>query len=128
MTETTNAEKLRIGDGFVVWIIGASVEETSLLDPLPEGAETIEVRDEDEPENVDAAILVTDDRTALTDDFDEVLPQLGSIPIVWITYPLTGHSDLDEDTLQDLIGDYGWSAVESIALDETWAAMRILQS
>ena len=128
MTETSNAEKLRIGDGFVVWIIGASVEETSLLDPLPEGAETIEVRDEDEPENVDAAILVTDDRTALTDDFDEVLPQLGSIPIVWITYPLTGHSDLDEDTLQDLIGDYGWSAVESIALDETWAAMRILQS
>src|SRR5689334_23990945 len=98
MTETTNAEKLRIGDGFVVWIIGASVEETSLLDPLPEGAETIEVRDEDEPENVDAAILVTDDRTALTDDFDEVLLQLGSIPIAWITYPLTGHSDLDEDT------------------------------
>ena len=128
MTETTNAEQLRIGDGFVVWIIGASVEETSLLDPLPEGAETIEVRDEDEPENVDAAILVTDNRTALADDFDEVLPQLGSIPIVWITYPLNGHSDLDEANLQDLIGDYGWTAVESIALDETWAAMRILQS
>lgn len=128
MTETTNAEKLRIGDGFVVWIIGSTVEETSLLDPLPEGAETIEQRDEDEPENVDAAILVTDNRTALADDFDEVLPQLGSIPIVWITYPLTGHSDLDEDTLQDLLADYGWSAIESIALDETWAAMRILQS
>ncbi len=128
MTETTNAEKLRIGDGFVVWIIGASVEETSLLDPMPEGAETIEERDEDEPDNVDAAIMITDNRTALADDFDEVLPQLGSIPIVWITYPGNGHSDLDEATLQDLIGDYGWSAVESIALDETWAAMRILQS
>ena len=128
MTDATNAEKLRIGDGFVVWIIGASVEETSLLDPMPEGAETIEERDEDEPENVDAAILVTDNRTALADDFDEVLPQLGSIPIVWITYPLNGRSDLDEETLQDLIGDYGWSAVESIALDETWAALRILQS
>ncbi|MEV7395555.1 hypothetical protein [Aeromicrobium sp. NPDC092404] len=128
MTETTNAERLRIGDGFVVWIIGASVEETSLLDPMPEGAETIEVRDEDEPENVDAAILITDNRAALTDDLDEVLPQLGSIPIVWITYPLDGHSDLGENTLQDLLDDYGWIAVESIALDETWAAMRILQS
>ena len=128
MTETTNAEKLRIRDGFVVWIIGASVEETSLLDPMPEGAETIEVRDEDEPENVDAAIMITDNRSALADDFDEVLPQLGSIPIVWITYPVNGRSDLDEDTLQDLVGDYGWMAVESIALDETWAAMRILQS
>ena len=128
MTETTNAAKLRIGDGFVVWIIGASVEETSLLDPMPEGAEMIEERDEDEPENVDAAIMVSDNRAALAEDFDEVLPQLGSIPIVWITYPVNGHSDLDEDTLQELIGDYGWSAVESIALDETWAAMRILQS
>lgn len=128
MTDMTNAEKLRIGDGFVVWVIGASVEETSLLDPLPESAETIEARDEDEPDNVDAAILITDNRTALADDFDEVLPQLGSIPIVWITYPLNGRSDLDEATLQDLIGDYGWQAVESIALDETWAAMRILQS
>jgi hypothetical protein len=128
MTDTTNAEKLRIGDGFVVWIIGASVEETSLLDPMPEGAETIEERDEDDPENVDAAIMITDDRIALADDFDEVLPQLGSIPIVWITYPLNGRSDLDESTLQDLIDDYGWRAVESIALDETWAAMRILQS
>ena len=47
---------------------------------------------------------------------------------MWITYPLNGRSDLDEATLQDLIGDYGWQAVESIALDETWAAMRILQS
>ena len=104
MTETTNAEKLRIGDGFVVWIIGQSVEETSLLDPMPEGAETIEERDEDEPENVDAAIMITDNRLALTDDFDEVLPQLGSIPIVWITFPLNGRSDLDEATLQDMIG------------------------
>ena len=128
MTDMTNAEKLRIGDGFVVWVIGASVEETSLLDPLPESAETIEARDEDEPDNVDAAILITDNRSALADDFDEVLPQLGSIPIVWITYPLNGRSDLDEATLQDLNGDYGWQAVESIALDETWAAMRILQS
>lgn len=128
MTDTTNAEKLRIGDGFVVWIIGASVEETSLLDPMPEGAETIEERDEEVPENVDAAIMITDNRTALADDFDEVLPQLGSIPVVWITYPINSHSDLDEDTLQDLVGDYGWMAVESIALDETWAAMRIVQS
>ena len=127
-TDTTNADRLRISEGFVVWVIGQSVEETSLLDPLPEGAETIEVRDEDEREHVDAAILITDDRTALVDDLDEVMPQLGSIPIVWVTYPLEGRPDLNEDTLQDLLDDYGWSAVESIALDETWAAMRIQQA
>ncbi|AXT85820.1 hypothetical protein C6I20_11890 [Aeromicrobium sp. A1-2] len=128
MIETSNAEKLHISDGFVVWVVGATVEETSLLDPLPEGAVTIEVRDEERPESVDAAIMVTDNRTALADDFDEVLPQLGSIPVVWIAYPLHGHSDLDEETLQSLLSEYGWEAIESIALDETWAAMRIQQS
>jgi hypothetical protein len=127
MNETTNAEKLRITDGFVVWVIGATVEETSLLDPLPEGAETVEERDEDDPVHVDAAVLITDRRVQLVDDLDEVVPRLGSIPTVWIAYPLAS-SDLDEDVLQELLSDYGWSAVESIALDDTWAAMRIHQA
>ncbi|MBC7631499.1 hypothetical protein [Aeromicrobium sp.] len=127
MIETTNAEKLRITDGFVIWTIGRTAEETGLLDPLPEGAEAIEERDEDRPERVDAALLFVGSRAELVDDLDEVMPQLGSIPIVWISYPQS-HVDLNEDTIQDLIGDFGWSAVESIALDETWAAMRIRQS
>ncbi|NRQ51713.1 DUF3052 family protein [Aeromicrobium stalagmiti] len=128
MTETTNAEKLRISDGFVVWIVGTTVEETSLLDPMPEGAEMIEVRDEDEPEQVDAAILFADDRVVLADSFDEVLPQLGSIPLVWISYPVSSTANIGEDSIQELVADYGWYAVESVVLDETWAALRIEQS
>lgn len=124
MTEMTNAEKLRISEGFVVWIIGTTVEETSLLDPMPEGATMIEVRDEEDPESVDAAVLFAGDRTALSDSFDEVLPQLGSIPVVWVSYPLGNHADIDEESIQELVADYGWYAVESIALDETWAALR----
>jgi hypothetical protein len=126
--ETTTAEKLRISDGFVVWIIGTSVEETSLLDPMPEGAEMIEERDEENPDVVDAAIMFADDRTQLADSFDEVLPQLGSIPIVWIAYPSRSREGLDEDSIQELSADYGWYAVESILLDDTWAALRIQQS
>jgi hypothetical protein len=131
MSETTNADKLHISDGFVVWVIGASIEEASLLDPLPEGAVTIEERHhdgEEETERVDAAVMITDNRSTLLDEFDDVLPQLGSIPVVWIAYPLHGHTDLREDTLQELLADYGWGAIESIPLDETWAAMRIQQS
>jgi hypothetical protein len=123
---TTTAEKLRISDGFVVWIIGTSIEELSLLDPMPESAQMIEVRDEQEHETVDAAILFADDRTVLADSFDDVLPQLGSIPLVWIAYPL-GTDGLDEDTIQELTADYGWYANESIILDETWAALRVEQ-
>ena len=126
-TDATNAEKLRISDGFVVWVIGTTVEETSLLDPLPEGATMIEARDEEEPESVDAAILFADDRTQLADSFDDVLPQLGSIPLVWISYPIRD-ADIDEDAIQELTADYGWYAVESIILDETWAALRVEQT
>jgi len=128
MTELTNAEKLRISDGFVVWIIGSSVEETSVLDPMPEGAEMIEqLSEDDDRESVDAAILFADDRTALADSFDDVLPQLGSIPLVWISYPIRD-ADIDEDAIQELTADYGWYAVESIILDETWAALRVEQT
>lgn len=125
--DLTNAEKLRISDGFVVWIIGTTVEETSLLDPMPEGAEMIENRDEDEPESVDAAVLFADDRTQLADSFDDVLPQLGSIDVVWIAFPIS-QDDIDEDSIQELIADYGWYAEESILLDDAWAALRIEQS
>ncbi|KAA1378114.1 DUF3052 family protein [Aeromicrobium fastidiosum] len=126
-TDVTNAEKLRISDGFVVWIIGTTVEETSVLDPMPEGAEMIETRDEDAPESVDAAILFADDRTRLADSFDDVLPQLGSIPVVWVAYAIR-EDDIDEDSIQELVADYGWFAEESILLDDTWAALRIEQS
>ena len=126
-TDVTNAEKLRISDGFVVWIIGSTVEETSLLDPMPEGAEMIEARDEEEPEPVDAAIVFADDRTQLADSFDDVLPQLGSIDVVWIAFPVRD-AGVDEDSIQELVADYGWYAVESILLDDAWAALRIEQS
>ncbi|MCW2830564.1 MAG: hypothetical protein JWP31_1256 [Aeromicrobium sp.] len=128
MIEQTNAERLRISDGFVVWIVGTTVEETSLLDPLPEGAEIIEIRDEQQPEQVDAAVLFAGDRTGLADTFDEVLPQLGSIPVVWVSYQLDSHADIDEETIQELSADFGWYAVESVALDDRWAALRIEQS
>lgn len=124
MSEMTNAEKLRISDGFVVWIIGTSVEETSLLDPLPEGAVAIEARDDEDPESVDAAVLVGGDRTQLADAVDEFIPQLGSVPVVWIAYPVDNHADLEENSIQEMLADYGWYAVESVALDETWAALR----
>lgn len=130
MTETSNAEKLHISDGFVVWIIGRSIEETTLLDPMPEGAETIEERheDSDEFDSVDAALLFVENRTSLVDQLDEVLPRLGSIPIVWITYPTGGSSDLAAEGIQELIADYGWHTVEGVDLDETWSALRLQQA
>ena len=74
MSDESNAEKLRISEGSVVWILGTTVEETSLLDPLPEGVEVVEARDEDDPDIIDAAVVFADDRLQLAEDFDEALP------------------------------------------------------
>jgi hypothetical protein len=127
MTEQSNAEKLRISDGSIVWIIGSTVEETSLLDPLPEGAEVVEQRDDEhDPDLVDAAIVFADDRLQLAEQFDETLPQLGSIPLVWVAWP--AGTDVGQETIQELLSDYGWAAVETVTLDETWSALRIEQS
>lgn len=131
MTETSIAEKLRITEGYVVWVIGRTVEETALLDPLPEGAVAIEQRnddDEDEADLIDGAILFVDSQVQLSDDLDEFLPQLGSIPVVWICYPVGGRTQIAVETIGDLVADYGWHTVEHVPLDEAWSGVRLEQA
>lgn len=139
MTETNIAEKLRITEGYVVWVIGQSVEERALLDPLPEGAIAIERRNEDdwgylplagadEAELIDGAILFVESRAQLVDDLDEFLPQLGSIPVVWICYPISGRTEIAADTIGELVADYGWHTVEHMPLDDAWSGVRLEQA
>ncbi|MEO6605040.1 MAG: DUF3052 family protein [Aeromicrobium sp.] len=131
MTETTIADKLRITEGYVVWVIGRTVEETALLDPLPEGAVAIEQRseeDEDEVDLIDGAILFVESRTQLIDDLDEFLPQLGSIPVVWICFPVGGRTEIEAETIGQLVADYGWHTVEHVELDESWSGFRLEQA
>ncbi|MEO6606512.1 MAG: DUF3052 family protein [Aeromicrobium sp.] len=131
MTETTIADKLRITEGYVVWVIGRSVEETALLDPLPEGAIAIEQRnenDEDEAELIDGAILFVESRAQLIDDLDEFLPQLGSIPVVWICFPVGGRTEIEAETIGQLVADYGWHTVEHVELDDAWSGFRLEQA
>lgn len=131
MTETTIADKLRITEGYVVWVIGRTVEETALLDPLPEGAVAIERRnedDDDEADLIDGAVLFVESRAQLIDDLDEFLPQLGSIPVVWICYPTSGRTEIAAETIGDLVADYGWHTVENVPLDDAWSGVRLEQA
>lgn len=135
MTETSIAEKLRITEGYVVWVIGQTAEETALLDPLPEGAVAIEERHQDVEDDedsgadlIDGAVLFVESQAQLTDDLDEFLPQLGSIPVVWICYPIGGRTEIAVETIGDLVADYGWHTVEHIELDEAWSGVRLEQA
>lgn len=119
MSEPTDiADALGIVEGFRVRVVGDSVEQTSLLDPLPEGVETFDHHVHD----LDACLVLTDDAAALAEHLDEVLPELGSVEHVWICYP---PRDLDEQAMADIVSEYGWDVSHPVPLDETWSAVRL---
>ena len=123
MTEPTHAETLGITEGSVVWVVADSVEETALLDPLPDGARTV-----DEPrDRMDAAVLLIDNLASLENQLDEVLPSLGSTPVAWISYPSGNPREIDRDALVSLVDEYGWALGPEVRLDETWIAVRLRQ-
>jgi hypothetical protein len=123
MTEHTHAETLGITEGSVVWVVADSVEETALLDPLPDGARTV-----DEPrDRMDAAVLLTDNLASLERRLDEVLPSLGSTPVAWISYPSGNPREIDREALVSLVDEYGWALGPEVRLDETWSAVRLRQ-
>lgn len=119
MSQTTPvADALGIGEGFRVWVVGESVEETAFLEPAPEGVETF-----DAPvEELDAALIVTDDPGTLDETLDDVLPRLGSVPVVWVCFP---PQDVEATHVRDVVEDYGWLSGEPVTLDDTWSAVRL---
>ena len=124
MSDETNAEKLQINDNDVVWVISTNDEEAALLDPLPDGVETV-----DEPvDGMSGVVLFVEDRLALVTQLDEILPQLGSTPVIWIAFPQGKRSNISRDSIRELIGEYGWQLMSVVTLDETWSAVRLKQS
>lgn len=121
MTDGTNAEKLRIRENDLVWVISTNDEEGALLDPLPAGVEVVD----EAIDGMSAVILFVEDRESLVIQLDEILPQLGSAPFIWISYPKGSRTDLSRDSISELVDDYGWSLGTDVSLDEDWSAVRL---
>jgi len=124
MSEKTNAEKLLIGEDDVVWVISTNDEEGALLDPLPFGVEVVD----EAVDNMNVVVLFVEDRESLVFQLDEIFPQLGSTPVIWICYPKGNRTDINRDSIWELVGDYGWSLVSNVSLDEVWSAVRLKQA
>ena len=123
MSDKSNAEKLQIKEDFVVWVISTNDEESALLDPLPDGVEMVDEADD----AMKAAILFVEDRQSLTSYLDEILPQLGSTPVIWICYPKGNRTDVNRDSIAELVDDYGWRLVSNVSLGDVWSAVRLKQ-
>lgn len=124
MSDQTNAEKLQIRDDNVVWVISTNDEEAALLDPLPSGVEVVD----EAGDLMSAVILFVEDREYLVAQLDEILPQLGSTPVIWISYPKGNRTDINRDSIGELVSEYGWRLVSNVSLDEVWSAVRLKQA
>jgi|GEM_PF-5604380 len=116
------AQRLQIGADMCVWTVGNRVEPGAVVDPLPEGTWTVDER----IPGVDALVVGTDHREELLDLADDVVPLIGSIPLVWVLYPMH-NSDLDAGFINQVVEEYGWQIDDSTTLDDTWQAVHLTQ-
>lgn len=143
----TNAELLGIQPGSLVWIVGDSVEETALLDPLPDDVETYQDDDPEaetgyddtwtgtdlldgtesdvvRPSGIDTAVIAVSNSQEFHTRLDDLLPRLGSVTRVWIVFPV---DELPLRILDTGVAEYGWTTDAPVALDETWSAVELHQ-
>ena len=140
------AERIGIAAGSKVWVIGDTVEETSLLDPLPEDVELIHSEDfidhssEDygdqtwgamfpdlprerpRPHGIDNAVIIVTFAQEFHRELDDALPRMGSVSNAWVVFTPT---TLPADIVAAGIADYGWSTAETFDLNDSWQALRI---
>src|SRR5690625_208951 len=116
------AQRLQIGADMCVWTVGNRVEPGAVVDPLPEGTWTVDER----IPGVDALVVGTDHREELLDLADDVVPLIGSMPLVWVLYPMH-NSDLDAGVISQVLEQDGWRIDDSATLDDTWHAVHLTQ-
>lgn len=115
------ARKLLIKPGNRVALIDPPTGYAERLQPLPDGAELVDLQPE-----LDVLQVFVQDRAAL----DRVAPSLGSVRsggILWVCYPKGGRkagTDLNRDLLWEALGQVGLTGVTLVSVDDTWSAMR----
>jgi hypothetical protein len=117
---TPIAKKLQIKPGTRVTIHGAPKEALAVITPLPDGASMVK-------SGADVAVHFV----KWSRDIEPLAAKPQALaPITWLAYPkkTSGlESDLTRDAGWDPLFARGFIGISSIAIDETWSAIRIRQ-
>jgi predicted transport protein len=116
-------KKLQIKPGNKVGMLNAPVDFAAALGTLPEGA-TLVMGIES---GLDVALLFAQDSEVLKRDAAAILSALNPTGILWIAYPKKTanlKTDLTRNEGWQVIEPLGLTGVASIALDDTWTALR----
>lgn len=77
------------------------------------------------PGEASVAFLRIANRAAAVAIFDEQREALAELTAVWLIYPKGNRTDVNRDSLWALVGDYGWTAVANISVDEEHSSVRV---
>jgi hypothetical protein len=123
MAESALAKKLRVLPGNRLLVLNAPVGYESELLPVPDGVSVAT--------SAEGAFDVVQAFARDSAELRRVLPvatqALAPGGIVWIAWPkktAKQNSDLDRDSLWAALNASGWVGVASIAVNETWSALR----
>jgi hypothetical protein len=117
------AKKLGLKPGMRALLIGAPAGFRKLLEPLPAG---IEISETMGGKNEFVQLFATR-QADLKKRAAALLKHSASGGLVWIAYPKKTsrmESDLDRETVREVMSAFGCRAVSIVAIDETWAALR----
>lgn len=70
------------------------------------------------------AVVVADDAASVRSVFDAQAGSLLGVPVVWILYPKANRTDINRDSLWQMIAPYGFRPITQVAVDDTWSALR----
>jgi len=119
---TPLARKLLIKPGSRVALLNPPAGYAQRLEPLPEGAELVDIQP-----GLDVVQVFVHDRSAL----DRAAPALRSVRdggLLWVCYPKGGNkagTDLNRDLLWEALEKVGLTGVNLVSVDDTWSAMRV---
>jgi hypothetical protein len=75
----------------------------------------------------DAVIVFCADRAELERLGDRLMPAAARDALTWVAYPKAGKlgTDLNRDSLAELVKQQGVEPVRQVAIDDVWSALRL---
>jgi len=116
------AKKLLIKGGMRCHVANAPDGYAAKLEPLPEGAALA-----DSAKGAGFVQLFVKDSGELERLLPPLLAQIQADALLWVCYLKGGKkagTDLNRDVLWAKVGEYGWTGVSLVAVDDAWSAMR----
>lgn len=118
------SEKLLLKAGNRVLLVNQPSDYTSLLNPLPGGI-TFHQEAEDQ---FNAIHLFVQNKSSLKSELRRLISLINQNTIIWIMYPKKSSkvsSDLHMNDTWTEVAEFNLSPVASVAIDETWTAIRL---